>query len=343
MKKRVPTIKEIARQLNISVSSVSRALHNHHSIGLRTKMRVQELAKELKYEPNQAAISFKQRRTFTIGVILPNLSESFFSSAISGIEDFASSKKYNVLLGQSRDSQEREKLLIETMKTHRVDGMLVSVAKDTSNYEHFDMLKDSGIPLVFFDRIPAKTDINYVVCNLESGITAAVNFLIKKGHRNIALINGPKTIIATKERLKGYKDALFRKKIKIDAAYIVSTDLSTEATVKAMEELMALKRRPTAIITFNDYVALDAIKYAKKNKLKINEDISFVSFANLPMCHYMESLPLASVEQFPYEQGEKAAEFLWQLLDSDNEEHLNDKLQMVLESKLVIHVPENGH
>ena len=337
MKKRVTTIKEIAKKLNISTSTVSRALHNHHSIGLRTKTRVQELAKELNYEPNQAAISFKQGRTFTIGVILPHLSESFFSSAISGIEDFASGKKYNVLLGQSHDDQEREKLLVETMKNHRVDGMLISVAKNTSNYEHFDILKNYDIPLVFFDRIPAKTDIHYVICNLESGITAAINFLVKKGHRNIALINGPKTIIATKERLKGYKDALYKKKIKIDPAFIISTDLTTEGTVNAMKELLALKRKPTAVITFNDYVALDAIQYAKKIKLKINEDISFVSFANLPMCHYMDSLPLASVEQFPYEQGKKAAEFLWQILDDENEENQDKILQLVLESELMVH------
>jgi len=162
MKKPVSTIKEIAKKLNISASTVSRAWHNHHSIGLKTKMRVQELAKELGYEPNQTAIFFKQRKTFTVGVILAHLSESFFSSAISGIEVFSSTKKYNVLVGPSHDDQEREKQLVETMKNSRVDGMLISVAKHTSNYEHFDMLKDYNIPLVFFDCIPGKADIHYV-------------------------------------------------------------------------------------------------------------------------------------------------------------------------------------
>ncbi|HXL58840.1 MAG TPA: LacI family DNA-binding transcriptional regulator, partial [Chitinophagaceae bacterium] len=118
-----PTIKEIANRLNISVSTVSRALHDHHSIGLRTKMRVQQLAKELNYEPNQTAIFFQQRKTFTIGVILPELSEAFFSSAISGIEDAANKNKYTVLLGQSHDDEEREKQIAETMKNHRVDGL----------------------------------------------------------------------------------------------------------------------------------------------------------------------------------------------------------------------------
>lgn len=336
MKKPVPTIKEIAKRLNISPSTVSRALHDHFSIGLRTKTRVQQLAKELKYEPNQTAIFFKQRKTFTIGIILPQLSESFFSSAISGIEDFANTKKYNVLVGQSHDDEQREKQLVETMKNHRVDGMLISVAKNTSNYEHFDMLKDYNIPLVFFDRIPAKADIHYVACNLKRGMTDAINFLVKRGHRNIALINGPKTIIASRERFEGYKEALFSKKIKIDASYIVSTDLSEASTQNAMEELLALKRKPTAIITFNDYVALDAMQFAKKKKVKINKDIAFVSFANLPICHYMENPPLASVEQFPYEQGKRAAVILWQLLD-DKEDSLRSTFQVILESKLMVH------
>src|SRR3954463_9523111 len=142
-----PTIKEIAKRLNISVSTVSRALHDHHSIGLRTKTRVKELAKELNYEPNQAAIFFQQRKTFTIGVILPELSEAFFSSAISGIEDTANKNNYTVLLGQSHDDEQREKQIMETMKNHRVDGLIVSISKNTSNYDHFETLKRYNIPV----------------------------------------------------------------------------------------------------------------------------------------------------------------------------------------------------
>src|SRR5213595_903415 len=138
MENSLPTLREIARQLKISVSTVSRALHNHHSIGLRTKQRVQELAKEINYEPNQTAIFFQQGKTFTIGVILPELSEAFFSSAISGIEDAAHKSNYTVLMGQSHDSVEKEKQLIDTMKKHRVDGLLISISKNTLSYEHFE-------------------------------------------------------------------------------------------------------------------------------------------------------------------------------------------------------------
>lgn len=340
MKKTIPTIKEIAKKLNLSVSTVSRALHDHPSIGLRTKMRVQQLAKELHYEPNQTAIFFKKRKTFTIGVILPNLSESFFSTAISGIEDFAKNKKYTVLLGQSHDDVQTEEQLVETMKNHRVEGLLVSVAKTTSSYSHFDMLKDYNIPVVFFDRIPRKPDVHYVACNLKKRMAAAIDFLFKLGHTNIALINGPETMLATKERLQGYSEALAQKKIKIDPQYIVTTDLSHEGTKKAMHALLSLKKRPTAIIAFNDYVALEAMQYSKKQKVKINEDISFVSFANLPICHYMENPPLASVEQFPYEQGKRAADVLWQLLNNDTNADVISKgpfHKIILESELVMH------
>ena len=154
MSNKLPTIKEIAKRLNVSISTVSRALHEHPSIGLRTKVRVQELAKELNYEPNQTAIFFQQGKTFTIGVILPDLSEAFFSSAISGIEDFASKNNYSVLMAQSHDNEETEKKMVATMKNHRVDGLLVSISKNTSCYDHFEMLKKNNIPVVFFDRIP---------------------------------------------------------------------------------------------------------------------------------------------------------------------------------------------
>ena len=342
MKKPLPTIKEIAKRLNISISTVSRALHDHPSIGLRTKMRVKDLAKELHYEPNQTAIFFQQGKTFTIGVIIPHLSESFFSSAISGIEDYAKSKKYIVLLGQSHDDEETEKQLVEAMKNHRVDGMLISVAKNTSNYEHFEMLKNYDIPVVFFDRIPKQTDIHFVACDLESGMGEAINFLVKRGHRNIALINGPGTMRSSKERYEGYKESLAKKRIKIDARYVVSTDLSRESVHAAMEELLTLKRPPTAVITFNDYVALDAIQYAKKKNIRINEDISFVSFANLPICHYMENPPLASVEQFPYEQGSKAAEILLEFLDKKEQANTfkGPFNTTIMSSRLMIHGEE---
>jgi len=337
MELKQPTIKEIAKKLNISISTVSRALHDHPSIGLRTKTRVQQLAKELQYEPNQTAIFFQQRKTFTIGVILPKLSEDFFSSAISGIEDSASKNNYTVLLGQSHDNEEREKQIVETMKKHRVDGILVSISKNTSNYDHFEKLRKFSIPVVFFDRIPNMPNIHYVACNMTSGTIKAVDFLLKKGHRAIGMINGPEKLFASQERTEGYMKALEMHKLKYDPSLIVSSDLTKEGTQDAMRKLMSQRRKATAIVAFNDYVALDAVQYARGLKMKINKDICFVSYANLPMSHYTEFPPLASVEQFPYQQGQKATETLMELLSENKEETpATTFYRIILESQLIL-------
>lgn len=314
MRSKPATIKEIAQLLNISVSTVSRALHDHPSIGLTTRQKVKKLAGELNYEPNQTAIFLQQGRTLTIGVILPELSESFFSSAISAIEDSAYKRNYTVLLAQSHDDEQKEKQLVEKMKNHRVDGLLVSVSKNTSSYQHFENLKQYNIPIVFFDRIPAMQNIHYVACNMEIGTIEAVSYLLKKGHRSIGMINGPGTLFASGERKEGYIKAMIKNRLKFDPSLIVTCDLTEEGTQKALNELLASKRKPTAVVTFNDYVALFAIKHATDLKLRINQDLEFVSYANLPLINYMESIPSASVEQFPYLQGQKAADILLDLL-----------------------------
>lgn len=340
MEQKPTTIKEIAKRLNISFSTVSRALHNHANIGLGTKMRVQQMAKELNYEPNQTAIFFQQRKTFTIGVILPELSEAFFSTAINGIEDTAEKNKYTVLLGQSHDSEEREMKIVETMKNHRVDGVIISISKNTVNYEHFESLKKYGIPVVFFDRIPKMNEIHYVACNMISGTVQAVNFLLNKGHRVIGMINGPEKLFASQERKDGYIQSMTKNRLKFDPSLVVNSDLTLEGTQQAMEELLKSKRKPTAIVTFNDYVALDAIQFAQKRKRKINKDICFVSFANLPVSSYSAYPPLASVEQYPYIQGQKSTEILIELMNkSKDEDAKNDAYyKIIVESQLVPHL-----
>ena len=330
-----PTIKEIARRLNISASTVSRALHDHPSIGLRTKTRVQQLAAELNYEPNQTAIFFQQRKTFTIGVLLPELSEAFFSAAISGIEDMAGGNQYSVLMGQSHDEEEREKQIVNTMKKHRVDGLIISIAKNTKDYSHFVSLQRAGIPVVFFDRIPNLADIHYVACDMVAGTVQAVKYLLGKGHRVIGMINGPDKLLASRQREEGYIKAMQKHRLKYDPTLVVSSDLTREGTDKAMSKLLSLKRHPTAIVAFNDYVAMDAVQYAVKKKYKINEDLTFVSYANLPISHYTAFPPVASVEQFPYAQGQRATQALLEILADP----ASAWKKITLESKLVIHTP----
>lgn len=332
----LPTIKEIAKKLNISTSTVSRALHDHQRINIHTRIRVQKLARELDYEPNQKAIFFQKRRTFTIGVILPDLSEFYFSTAISAIEDICTEHKFSVLLGQSFDSETREKHIVECVMNQRIDGLIVSIAKTTANFEHFDLLKRHDIPVVFFDRIPDRSDIHYVACNVETGTIQAMKFLLQNGHRAIGVLNGPEQLYSCKQRLAGYKKGLESHPLKFDPNLIVYTDLTKESTEGAMVKLLQHKRKPTALLCFNDNVLLDAIQYARKIKLKINKDISFVSFSSQPMINHTAFPPIASIEQFPYQQAQKATELLLDLLNTQEEPQTTRFRKIIVESQLAI-------
>lgn len=335
MMKKPITIKEIAKKLDLSISTVSRALHAHPSISLSTQQKVKQMAEEMDYEPNQTAIFFQKGKTFTIGVILPELAEAFFSSAISAIEDIAYKRNYTVLLAQSHDDEHREKQLVEKMKNHRIDGLLVSVAKTTSNFEHFEQLKKYDIPVVFFDRIPPLKNIHYVACNIETGSIEAVNYLLKRGHRSIGLINGPTTLIASGQRKEGYIKALQKNRLKFDPTLIVNCDLTEESTKTALDVLLNHKRKPTAIVTFNDYVSAFAIKYAFKSKLNLNNTIEFVSYANSPVIGFMEHPPVASVEQFPAIQGQRAIDTLLDLLNTETKEEPQAYYKIMIESQLI--------
>lgn len=335
MDQKPATIKEIAKRLNVSVSTVSRALHNHPSIGIRTKMQVHQLAKELKYEPNQAAISFKKGKTMILGVILPSLAEEYFSIAINGIEDVATKNNYTVLVGQSHDDVNREMQIAEAMRRQRVDGLIVSLSKTTKSFRHFEELRSYNIPVVFFDRVPDVPWAYSVSCNLENSSVALVDWLASRGHKHIGFIKGPDTLIHSKQRLDGYYEGLKKNKFKSGASLVVSTDLSLVKTEDAMHKLLDLKNRPTAVIAFNDYVALEAMRYCRKQGLKINKDIFFASYANLPVINYLDEPPVISVEQFPYQQAEAAANILLRLIDVKGEEDGIPR-RTVLESKLVI-------
>jgi DNA-binding LacI/PurR family transcriptional regulator len=219
-----------------------------------------------------------------------------------------------------------------------VDGLLVSIAKNTKSFEHFDMLEKYDVPVVFFDRVPDRKESHSVTCKMEAGMLEAMEFLVKGGHTRIAFINGPKDLLATKERMIGYESGLKSLSVPFNPEFIVHCDLTPETAYRAMQHLLTLKPSPTAVIAFNDYVALDAMQYARKMNIKINKDISFVSFANLQVCNYMENPPLASVEQFPYRQGQRATEMLLEILDSGKNGKQSKKYhKIILEPRLFIH------
>jgi LacI family transcriptional regulator, repressor for deo operon, udp, cdd, tsx, nupC, and nupG len=341
MEPKLPTIKEIAKRLNVSVSTVSRALSDHPRIGLGTKLRVKQLARELNYEPNPKAISFKQKKSYVIGVILPYIREDFFSEAISGIENAAMVHDYTILFGQSYDDLEKEKKVVEAMKKQRVDGIVISLSKQTTTYDHLLMLKKYDIPVVYFDRVPSIDKANKVYCNMHRSTTELVGWLFSHDYKRIAMINGPEELPASGERLNGYLEGVRKRKLKIDMRLMERTDLSRHGTQQALEKLLGLKHPPDAIISFNDYVHMDAVQYAQQKKIRINKDIAFVSYANLPITGYTAFPPLVSIEQYPYRQGQKAMEMMINVLNDkkDNDGQPKDFYVEEIETRLVVHDP----
>ncbi len=335
MQKTQVTIKHIAQALNISISTVSRALQNHPRIGLRTKEKVFEMAQKLNYVPNPAAILLKKNKTFTIGVVLPHLQEEFFSQAITAIEDVISAENYNVVVSQSRDKLERENRAIKSFISSRVDGVIASISAETTQYYQFRELEKYGIPIVFFDRAPKDVAVNKVRGNIADAAFEVIDFLAKKGIKKVAILNGPASLEISDERLMGYWGAMKKFNLPIIQNYIKSTDLSKEDTTKKMIELLNGDELPEAVFCFNDYVALYAMQACKQKGLVPNKDIMFVSFANLPITTYLDNPPLASVEQFAYQMGEKAAQLLLKIIHAEKE--TLDPEDIVVNTKLIIH------
>lgn len=331
MSQRIITIKDIAQKLNISVSTVSRALNNHPSIGSKTKEAVKKAAEELNYHPNQTAISFKSNRTKTIGVILPNLKEEFFVSILSGIEGVLRQDNYIALITQSHDSIELEKELVDSMLKYRVDGLLVSLAKDNDSLTHFDKLSELNMPIVYFDRVPLYQNINYIMCSIYQSTVEMIQVLHSKGHENIALILGPENFPDKNERWMGYKEGLKKLGKAYDENYVQHTDFTYTSTNLAVQKLMHLEVPPTVIITINDYVALDAFKVLKS----FPQEVDIASYANISIIDYLEKKPIISVEQFPTAQGKRAASLLLELLIAKENGKTLPPSQVVLRSKLI--------
>ena len=337
MHKHQATIKEIAQALAVSISTVSRALQNDPRIGIRTRMRVKDLAEKLHYVPNLAAKLLRKHRTYTIGVVLPQLQEEFFSMAITGIEDALADTGYSVIIAQSRDKFLREEKVLRSFLSTRVDGVIASISAETVDYHHFSELNEFGIPIIFFDRVPKNFPAHKVRSNVEEGVGLVMDYLTGKGFTQIALLNGPSSLEISQERLSGYVDALKKSGTPIDECLIKFTDFTKEDVAVKMEELcFGNGGHPQAILAFNDYVALHAMKWCQQHGLKPNVDILFVSFANLPITNYLENPPAASIEQFAYKMGLNAAQILLEVLQHTGPEKMEYR-EVVLPTRLVVH------
>lgn len=310
MKYNQVTIKDIARELGISPSTVSRALKDHPDISPETKKAVNELAEKLNYQPNVVALSLRQSKTNTIGVVIPEIVHFFFSTVISGIEDVAYKAGYNVILTQSNESFQRETTDIKALFNSRVDGMLISLSRETTNFDHIESMMAKGVSIVFFDRVYDNKNTSKVIVDDFSGAKEATLHLIAQGCKRIAHLEGPPNLGITKQRLEGYMEALKESNMPVDRNLIVSCPQGTiEQGREATEKLLAMTPMPDAIFSTNDPAAMGAMQAIKAKGLKIPNDIAVMGFSNWLFCSLMDP-PLSSVDQPGFEMGQEAAKLL---------------------------------
>lgn len=326
------TIKDIARILGISPSTVSRALKDHPDINSDTKKAVNELANKLKYQPNAVALSLKNSRSNTIGIIIPEIVHYFFSSVISGIEDIASQRGYTVIICQSNESFEREASNAKALLSHRVDGILISISKETHSFDHFENLQEGGIPLVFFDRIAPGVNADQVIIDDIEASYNATRHLIENGCKRIAHFAGPQKLIIGRDRLQGYINALTEAGLPVDNRLIIQADTFEKAR-NAVGQMIDAGITPDGIFAVNDMTAIGAMQTIQKRGYRIPEDISIVGFSD----GYLSGITdphLSSVDQHGYEMGTTAAETLFQRILSDEAEYVPEV--KILKADLIV-------
>lgn len=307
MKSGLVTIKDIARELNISPSTVSRALKDHPDISTDTKKAVNALAKKLNYQPNSIALSLRKSKTNTIGVVIPEIVHFFFSTVISGIEDVAYAAGYNVIVSQSNESYEREVTDMKALVASRVDGFLVSLSKETRDFEHLKQIHEKGTPMVFFDRVCEEINTSKVVIDDYNSAFKATEHLIEQGCKSIAHMAGPQNLTIGKDRLEGYIAALKKHQIPVREDLIDRTGSSTvEEGIEQSTRLLNLPAPPDAFFCNNDMVAIGSMKAIKKKGLRIPDDVAVVGFSDWSVSSLVEP-SLTSISQPGYEMGETAA------------------------------------
>jgi LacI family transcriptional regulator len=319
MKGGIVTIKDIARELNISPSTVSRALKNHPDISPETKKAVNELAQRLNYQPNAVALSLKQRRSNTIGVIIPEIVHYFFSSVISGIEDVAYDAGFNVIICQSNEKYEREVANARTLLSSRVDGVLISITKEDVDYQHLSNLKDNNIPLVFFDRIVPGLFADQVIIDDKKAAYEATEHLIKSGRKNIVHFAGPPSLLIGRQRKEGYILALQKAGLPVKEELILEADTFEKARISIMK-LIHENTDFDGLFAVNDLTAIGAMKTLQKRGVKIPEDVAIVGFSDGRMSGITDP-PLTSVDQHGYEMGTVATQMLLKRITSLEEDY----------------------
>jgi LacI family transcriptional regulator len=313
-----PTLKDIATALGLSTSTVSRALRDTYEISAKTKKLVLEYAEKINYQPNPNALSLKERRSKSIGVVVSEVANHYFSQAINGIESIAYARGYHVIITQTHESYAREKINVQHLASRSVDGLLVSLSAETNDMNHLKELHDRGMPMVFFDRVPEEIHTHKITANNEQGAFDATEHLIESGCCKIAHLTSSAQLSISIERLRGYTAALNKYDIEVNPDYIKHCPhggMFPEETEQAVLELLNLKDKPDAIFIAGDRLSIGCLEVLKKLNIKIPEELALAGFSNSDVLDLFE-YPISSVRQPAFEMGETATEMLLQLIES---------------------------
>lgn len=314
------TLKEVAAELGVSTMTVSRAINHKPNVDAKTKKRILDVAWKMGYTPNHVAKSLVSSKTFTIGVIIPEISHSFFPEVVRGIEELTNNKYYQIFLTNTSDSFETEQKVIDALRSKRVDGILVSSSLTTDDFSYYKRIIKSGLPLVFFDRCIEDIGASCISVNDQTASRQITEHLIGHEYKKIAYLSGPKRISIGKERLDGYLSAMNKHQLEVDDRWIVEDGFNEKGGYYAMKKLLALpeKNRPRAVVAVNDPVAIGAMSAIKEEGLNIPDDIAIVGFTNDIRAELMPC-PLTTVHQPAYEVGKKAASKLIKTIENNNE------------------------
>ena len=312
------TIKDIAKALGLSISTVSKALHGSHEISKETKAQVLAYANQYKYKPNPIAQSLKKGRSKSIGVIVCNIDNNFFSQAINGIESVARQKDYNVIITQSRESYDREVANSEHLSSRSVDGLIISLSAETCNIDHLVRLHQKGLPIAFFDRVTDAIATHQVIADNYKGAYEATRHLLQQGFRRIAHITSSPSLSITSERLQGYRQALRDAGMHPDPRYIKLCEhggMIQEETRQALMQLLELPDRPDAIFTASDRLSTTTLSLLRQMQIEIPGQIALVGFTNSISADIFNP-SLTAVVQPALEMGQQITELLIQLIES---------------------------
>lgn len=333
MKKEKTTIHDIAKKLNITASTVSRALNDNPRISEATKKAVQKAAQKLNYHPNQIAAALRNGKSNVIGVIVPTVDRSFFSSVVRGIEEIANQAKYNVMICQSYDDYEKEVATVEALLRSRVDGIIASFAKQTKDFDHFLKAKERGIPVVLFDRSNDELEVSHVVVDDYLGAFKATEHLIQQGCKRIAHFAGAQRISIYKDRLRGYKDALAANKLQFQDSLVIESNLQLEDGRNCMTQLLQQNEILDGLFSASAYGVLGALQVLKEKNIKVPQDVALVGFSNEPYTSFTEP-SITTIEQHSLRMGNAAAEIFLEEVMDDDKKFIPQKI--VLKPELII-------